>query len=157
MQKVANALRGIFDSYSVTLTTNILLKKTWKSIVGDDLARVSSFIEAKFVGKGRVDVYCNILSAAAVIMRCHEQSIVERLKTLMTVQNIKIHFKHCGSLHDDETILSEFSSEFSSAFDSESDEGQTATQRDCAITTRFRNARLRAALALLAAAMQKAS
>jgi hypothetical protein len=94
MEKVSSAMHAIIGSYKRTVLINIMLKKSWGSIVGEQLEAVSSFIEAKFVGENRVNVICEILSASSIIMKPQKQKIMETIIQMTGINEINIICKH---------------------------------------------------------------
>ncbi|MDR1034608.1 MAG: hypothetical protein LBL32_01585 [Holosporales bacterium] len=128
---------------------NILLKKEWVSIVGMDLCDVSEFVEAKFVGKGSIDVHCCIVGSASIQARGLEKDIAERVRTLTSSQNVRIFFKQCSSIPGRKAKLAMLS------FDNNPD--LEVVERSYSIDVPIRNDKLRAALVSLGGAIQDAA
>ncbi|MDR2598243.1 MAG: hypothetical protein LBC25_00755, partial [Holosporales bacterium] len=85
-------MRTVFGAYSPSVALNILLRREWASIVGESLYGSSEIVEARFVGKERIDVYCRILGAACIEARNRESAIVERVRELTDTPNVRVFF-----------------------------------------------------------------
>ncbi|MDR2666650.1 MAG: hypothetical protein LBB34_00835 [Holosporales bacterium] len=76
------------------LSLYIVLRGAWKEIVGDELIDLTSFNNAKYVGKDELIITINVLNSAVLLVKCNSESIVNNLRRLTRAHSVKIIFYH---------------------------------------------------------------
>lgn len=100
MQKVSTLINNVIDtSYGPAISLNLLLKKSWDDIVGIELKSLTSFLDAKYIGKNSISVSAKILSSASLIAKYNENNIISNIKRLTSIADVKLHFKHTNSVN----------------------------------------------------------
>jgi hypothetical protein len=76
------------SKYNTTTCLNIMLGRFWDDVVGADLCKVTSFVEIRFVGRCKINVYAKVLGAAVLLVRGCRDDIVSAIRMLISIPEV---------------------------------------------------------------------
>jgi ATP-dependent protease Clp ATPase subunit len=100
MHRISAVLKDIIGRFGPTFSLKVLLRNSWPDIVGNDLKNVTSFVEVKYIGKDQINVYINILSSAAILVKHAESHIIYNIKKLTSISEVNLILKASYSLQE---------------------------------------------------------
>jgi hypothetical protein len=78
-----------------------VLASRWSAAVGPQLSEITSFRNARYIGKDKLFVTANMLGAAAIMVKCQSDKIVQGIHRLTGVNDVELIFKHVTSIARD--------------------------------------------------------
>ena len=147
MKKISIVATRIVGSFSNTFNLNLVVKSNWENIVGKDLRNFTIFDSARYTSKAELLIRVKVLSSALLIVKYNSEKIVESLRNLLGISNIKLCFKQTSTIEPQKEIIKTVSH-------NSTPEKETQTEL---LDLKFSSNSLKASLESLKAAMKNAA
>jgi hypothetical protein len=102
MKRISVVASTIMGEFGPTFCLNVALRKDWSEIVGEQLREVTSLCDVRYVGADTLLITINILSSAIIFAKCGSESMIEKIRCLTGVSNIRLKFRHSSVIQSED-------------------------------------------------------